>query len=212
MSRFLHFLSELFRRKVVRLLCAYVAIIWLLAQGFASLFPVLGLPDWLLRAFIVAGVAAIPVVAFLSWKYDLIPPQLVRDSQDLTDTHPVLSWARRRHNSSNAGHLLLGWQATDGLREMRFDTPVSIGREPGNDVELSNEYVSRHHAVLWAEDSQWHIRDLDSTNGTFVDQTRVSGTSALPLSCEIRFHLSGPAVAVRIEKPTETLVRTDVSG
>ena len=39
------FLGELLRRKVVRQLGGYIAILWLLAQGFASLFPYFGLPD-----------------------------------------------------------------------------------------------------------------------------------------------------------------------
>jgi FHA domain len=210
MSRLRAFVAELFRRKVVRLLGAYIAIFWLLAQGFASLFPVLGLPDWLLRAFIIAGTVAIPVLAFLSWKYDLVPPQLVRDTKDVEAANPMLLWANHRHDSAEAGHLLLHWNGEDGApKERRFFRPLSVGREPSNDVTLPDQCVSRHHAVLWAEGGAWHIRDLDSTDGTFVDETRVSGTAPVPNVCELRFHRHGPAVKLTVEKPLETVVRTE---
>jgi FHA domain len=201
------FVSELFRRKVVRLVGAYVAIFWLLAQGVASLGPVVGLPTWALRAFIITGVALIPVLAVLSWKYNIIPPQLVRDPKDLEAANPALSWALRRHDNAEAGYVLLKW-SSDGetAREQRFFRPVSIGREPTNDIELSDERVSRHHAVLWAEAGGWCVRDLESANGTFVNQARVTDTATLPPSCELRFHPNGPILSVFIAKAAETRV------
>ena len=60
MKRVLTFVSELFRRKVVRLLGGYVVILWLLAQGFADLFPAFGLPEWSLRVFIIVGSGRYP--------------------------------------------------------------------------------------------------------------------------------------------------------
>jgi len=98
MSRARKFFGELFRRKVVRLLGAYIAVLWLLLQGFASLFPVIGVPEWVLQALIVVGVAAIPFLALFSWKYDIVPPQLVRDSEDVAAMNPGLNWARVRHD------------------------------------------------------------------------------------------------------------------
>jgi hypothetical protein len=191
------------------LLGAYIAIFWLLAQGFASLFPVLGVPNWVLRVFIVAGTAAIPLLAFMSWKYNLVPPQLVRDPKDLEASNPALSWASRRHDNSNAGHLLLRWRSgTAPPAEKRFFRPVSIGREAGNDIELPDQCVSRHHAVLWAEGGAWRVRDLDSTNGTFLGHERLTVTATLPDACELRFHSTGPVVEVTIDRPTETVLGT----
>jgi hypothetical protein len=201
------FVAELFRRKVVRLLGAYVAVFWLLAQGAASLGPVIGLPTWSLRAFIALGIALIPVLAVLSWKYDIVPPQLVRDPKDAEAMPSALGWALRRHDNAQAGHVLLKW-SPDGrtVQEKRFFKPVAIGRESNNDIELPDQRVSRHHAVLWAEDGGWHVRDLDSANGTFIDHTRVASRATLPPSCELRFHPNGPIVSVFIAKSAETLV------
>jgi hypothetical protein len=201
------FVSELFRRKVVRLLGAYIAILWLLAQGYASFYEAFGLPDWSLRAFLVVGIAMIPLLAFFSWKYDIAPPQLVRDAHDLEAKNPAISWAARRHDNSDAGFILLKWSGDDeSTKERRFFRPVSIGRGFGNDIDLTDQRVSRFHAVIWAEEGGWRIRDLDSANGTYINHSRVQDSSILPHSCELRFHAAGPTVSVHIDKPAETLI------
>lgn len=200
------FASELFRRKVVRLLGAYIAVFWAIALGLASLFPVLGVPDWILRTFIVVGVAVIPLVAWFSWKYDIVPPQLVRDSADEAAANPGLSWARVRHDVRDAGHLLLKWQVDGASREKRFFQPVAIGREAHNDVELTDTRVSRHHAVLWAEGGSWHVRDLDSGNGTYIGYSKVTGNASLPQACTLRFHVAGPAIEVFVAKTEKTRI------
>ncbi|MEZ4358922.1 MAG: sigma 54-interacting transcriptional regulator [Kofleriaceae bacterium] len=45
---------------------------------------------------------------------------------------------------------------------------LSIGSEAGNDLQLSDPSVSRHHVVIKATKRGLEIRDLDSTNGTYV--------------------------------------------
>jgi hypothetical protein len=201
------FTKELFRRKVVRLVGAYIAVFWLFAVGLASLLPALGAQPWIFRAFVVVGIAAIPVLAFFSWKYDMVPPQLVRDVKDVETENPGLSWARVRHDTKDAGYILLSWSSEERAKsEKRYFQPVAIGREPNNDIELGDQRVSRHHAVIWAEDGTWRIRDLDSANGTFIGHSRVSGTAPLPQSCELRFHPNGPVVSVHIAKSAQTLV------
>lgn len=207
MKRLSRFISELFRRKVVRLVGAYAVILWALAQGYASLYPAFGLPDWSLRAFIVIGISLAPLVAWLSWKYDLTPPQIVRDAHDLESSNPGLGWARRRHENVDGGFVLLKWDDSDGKpQERRFFKPVGIGRGVTNDVSFTDERVSRHHAVLWAEGGSWHVRDLDSANGTFLNRARVDGATPLPQACELRFHSNGPALSILVDKPVETRV------
>ena len=207
MKKFSGFIAELFRRKVVRLVGAYIVIFWALAQGYAQLYEVFDLPNWTVRAFIFSGIALAPVFAWFSWKYDIMPPQIVRDPNDLEAHNPGLSWAMRRHDNVDAGFILLKWSQEDGTtNEKRFFKPVSIGRGVSNDVEFADDRVSRHHAVLWAEDGAWRVRDLDSANGTFLDRAAVNGTAPLPQSCELRFHANGPTVSVHVDKPAETRI------
>jgi len=205
-SRIRKFFGELLRRKVVRLLGAYIAVLWLLAQGFASLAPVLGVPNIVPLAFMVIGIAAIPFLAYFSWRYDIVPPQLVRDSEDVAAMNPGLGWARVRHDVRDAGYILLKWRSQSGTEEKRFFQPVAIGREAHNDIELSDARVSRHHAVLWAENGSWHVRDLDSGNGTFIDHSRVEGSARLPVACTLRFHAAGPTVDVFVSRSEKTVI------
>jgi pSer/pThr/pTyr-binding forkhead associated (FHA) protein len=45
-------------------------------------------------------------------------------------------------------------------------TPVSIGREEGNAVQLNDERVSRFHLKIQEDEDRLVVTDLESTNGT----------------------------------------------
>jgi pSer/pThr/pTyr-binding forkhead associated (FHA) protein len=58
-----------------------------------------------------------------------------------------------------------------------FDlSPVTtIGRNPRNSIVLDDGYVSGEHALLvWRED-QWWLEDLDSRNGTILNDSPLNG-------------------------------------
>jgi FHA domain len=48
-------------------------------------------------------------------------------------------------------------------------TPITIGREDENDIQLNDERVSRFHAKLQEDSGRIILTDLDSTNGTRVN-------------------------------------------
>ncbi|MFH1023199.1 MAG: sigma 54-interacting transcriptional regulator [Planctomycetota bacterium] len=50
---------------------------------------------------------------------------------------------------------------------------MTIGRDYANAIQLIDEKVSRVHAVLFQEGDRWHLSDLDSRNGTYVNDRRV---------------------------------------
>ena len=50
---------------------------------------------------------------------------------------------------------------------------VTVGRVPGNDIQLDDVTVSRQHAVLVRQGAAWLVRDLGSLNGTYVNSERV---------------------------------------
>ncbi len=55
-----------------------------------------------------------------------------------------------------------------------------VGRSPACDVSIRDLTVSRHHGAIEAEAAGLRIRDLGSTNGTFVNGSRVSEAVAAP--------------------------------
>ena len=54
------------------------------------------------------------------------------------------------------------------------DGPIQIGRDPRNEVVLNTSESSRHHAVIERRGDSFFIRDLNSTNGTWVRGQKVS--------------------------------------
>jgi hypothetical protein len=54
--------------------------------------------------------------------------------------------------------------------ELLFTRPlITVGRELDNDVVIEDSRVSRHHAQLLYQHGRYILRDLGSTNGTFVN-------------------------------------------
>jgi outer membrane biosynthesis protein TonB len=56
---------------------------------------------------------------------------------------------------------------------------VTIGREPGNTIQLTEQNVSRQHARLSQGPDGWVIEDLDSYNGVKVNGVLVEGSVTL---------------------------------
>jgi two-component system alkaline phosphatase synthesis response regulator PhoP len=61
------------------------------------------------------------------------------------------------------------------IREKVFPVTgkVSIGREEGSDIQLSDSSISKQHALVYMVEGQPVVKDLASLNGTFVNGERV---------------------------------------
>jgi pSer/pThr/pTyr-binding forkhead associated (FHA) protein len=53
------------------------------------------------------------------------------------------------------------------------DAPPTLGRE-GADIAIDDSYISKKHARFFMKDGRWHIEDLGSANGTYVNEKRVT--------------------------------------
>ena len=51
---------------------------------------------------------------------------------------------------------------------------IRIGRVEDNDIVVPNRFVSKHHALLTRNSYEWRVRDLGSSNGTFVNGIKVN--------------------------------------
>ena len=56
---------------------------------------------------------------------------------------------------------------------------LTIGRDPNNNLVLSDQEASRHHATIWMTQAGTYIRDEESSNGTKVNGMRI--TAPVPI-------------------------------
>jgi hypothetical protein len=69
---------------------------------------------------------------------------------------------------------------SDGSSYAVSSSPLSIGRTSDCDIVVANPNVSRRHAEVWRTSEGVAIRDLNSTNGTFVNGYRITAVSLTP--------------------------------
>ncbi|HEX7733874.1 MAG TPA: FHA domain-containing serine/threonine-protein kinase [Ktedonobacteraceae bacterium] len=88
----------------------------------------------------------------------------------------------------NGRPILARFQVQNGPlagRSFRFHQDLTtIGRTNGNDLIISGRTVSRRHAKLWfdAPSGRWYLADIQSANGTFVNNGRLQPNQAVPLN------------------------------
>ncbi len=97
---------------------------------------------------------------------------------------PAVPKAKRRTKS--ARHLYVTAGALTGTQIDLTDAPVSIGRADDSTLVLTDDYASSRHARLTLREGNWYVEDLGSTNGTYLDRTKVTGPMLVPPGAPIR--------------------------
>jgi hypothetical protein len=77
--------------------------------------------------------------------------------------------------------IMISWVNPNGETiNQQFSTPeITIGRDPACEVVVSDEMVSARHARLSYHSNQWWVEDLQSTNGTFLNDERAYTATVL---------------------------------
>lgn len=101
------------------------------------------------------------------------------------NTSPLVSNAAPA-TLSTAKRLVITSGAKEGLELELTPEPLTIGRSGESGLIIRDDYTSTHHArlMLWGE--EWVIQDLDSTNGTYLDDARVTVPTPVPLNTPVR--------------------------
>jgi len=67
----------------------------------------------------------------------------------------------------------------DGTRHPVGNTPLTMGRATSNNVQIADGQASRQHAEIRYENGRHIVADLNSTNGTLVNDQRITGSQQL---------------------------------
>ncbi len=91
--------------------------------------------------------------------------------------------------------------ASKGLSHALAKPRVVIGRKGGGaDIEIDDQEISRWHAAIEVKSDVVKLRDLDSTNGTFIDDERVRAAELQHLS---EFRVGSTVLLVTITQKQE---------
>jgi aspartyl protease family protein len=63
---------------------------------------------------------------------------------------------------------------------------ITIGRDSDNDVVINDSKVSRHHLQIIGDGAGFRVVDLNSSNGTFVNDRKIGGESLLMTGDSVR--------------------------
>ncbi|MEU2925568.1 FHA domain-containing protein [Streptomyces sp. NPDC048304] len=64
---------------------------------------------------------------------------------------------------------------------------ITLGRAHDSTIVLDDDYASSRHARIYPDrDGQWIVEDLGSTNGTYLDRSRLTTATPIPLGAPIR--------------------------
>ncbi|WP_066945880.1 FHA domain-containing protein FhaB/FipA [Streptomyces lushanensis] len=64
---------------------------------------------------------------------------------------------------------------------------ITLGRAHDSTIVLDDDYASSRHARIYPDrDGQWIVEDLGSTNGTYLDRTRLTTPTPIALGAPIR--------------------------
>ena len=71
-------------------------------------------------------------------------------------------------------------------QKLSLEPITAIGRAPDNTLVIHDAFASAHHLLLIWREGQWWIEDLDSHNGTFLNEERLRRPMPLAAGDEIR--------------------------
>ncbi len=64
---------------------------------------------------------------------------------------------------------------------------ITLGRAHDSTIVLDDDFASSRHARIYQDPSgQWVVEDLGSTNGTYLDRTKITGPAPVPVGVPIR--------------------------
>ncbi|MEE1079236.1 MAG: DUF6382 domain-containing protein [Agathobacter sp.] len=106
-----------------------------------------------------------------SFEENIIYPTEKKEVPVREQLHPTICLSDYRAHPEG----LLLYEGTDGLENIRLEPTTSkVGKGIGVEIQIEKETVSHFHAKIEFENHEYYIEDMNSTNGTFVNEEPLS--------------------------------------
>lgn len=99
---------------------------------------------------------------------------------------PAKPLAKPKSKKGEPRQLIVTGGPLQGTTINLTETPITIGRANDATLVVTDDYASSRHARLFPQDGQWIVEDLGSTNGTYLDRSKVTRPTPVPLGVPIR--------------------------
>ncbi|MCR5285808.1 MAG: FHA domain-containing protein [Treponema sp.] len=73
---------------------------------------------------------------------------------------------------------------------------ITIGRDSDNDVVVDNKLASRHHAMIQKIKNVYFLKDVGSTNGTFLNGTKLPSDKYVKLQSGDRITIGNMTLVI----------------
>lgn len=112
-----------------------------------------------------------------------------RDAQQAPQRRPQQAQGGRggRQRRGAPSKLVITEGSLTGTTVALQGQTITLGRAPDSTIVLDDDYASGRHARIYPDrDGRWIVEDLGSTNGTFLDRSRLTTPTPIPLGAPIR--------------------------
>jgi pSer/pThr/pTyr-binding forkhead associated (FHA) protein len=150
----------------------------------------------LLRLAFLVGLWLFVLFTVLALRRDLRAPREARPARlDLSGPEPVrvrqpkpAKVPKQPKKSKNAvgTALLVEEGPLAGTVILLGTEQVTIGRAPDSTLIADDDYVSSRHARIYPSEGVWMVEDLGSTNGTWLDRSRITSPAVLNPGVPVR--------------------------
>ncbi|HJS18389.1 MAG TPA: FHA domain-containing protein [Anaerolineales bacterium] len=128
---------------------------------------------------------AIALYAFLAWAFFTLLQELRQQGNKLSTQRKL--------------GITFFIKIGEGKESMMYFTQpeIVLGRDTNTDLSVMDEALSAHHARIAYHHGQWWLEDLNSTNGTFLNQNKLT-TPAVVITGD-EFKCGNTVFSIRID-------------
>ncbi len=95
---------------------------------------------------------------------------------------------------------------------VKSDVPILVGRSEEANIRISyDEFCSRRQALIYWENEKCYIKDLESTNGTFVNGDKIRGVIELNNNDTVRMGNTEFVISITELKKGKTGLEDDIT-